>query len=66
MPAVTPASAKLAYEKAMGNLKRVCTSLEYQIPPSADGSPEETPPLELRLRTDRQDCLLNTLTFEEL
>ena len=66
MPAVTPASAKLAYEKAIGNLKRACTSLKYKIPPSADGSPEETPLLAPRIRADKQACPLCAPTLEEL
>ena len=54
MPAITAASAKLAYDKAANSLKRACNSLERYLPPSQDAA-EDTqlaPPLAPRRRVD--------------
>ena len=54
MPAITAASAKLAYDKAANSLKRACNSLERYLPPSQDAAEEIqlAPPLVPRRRVD--------------
>ena len=54
MPAITAASAKLAYDKAANSLKRACNSLERYLPPSQDAAEEIqlAPPLAPRRRVD--------------
>ena len=42
MPAITVASANLAYEKAITKLSRACSALEHHIPPDGETDP---PPL---------------------
>ena len=47
MPAITVASANLAYEKAITKLSRACSALEHHIPPDGETDP---PPLRPTIR----------------
>ena len=66
MAPITAATAKLAYDKAAANLKRACTGLERQIPPSDSGEEDETPPLVPRARGNSvAACALCAAELEE-
>ena len=67
MAPITAATAKLAYDKAAANLKRACTGLERQIPPSDSGEDEDTPPLVPRARGNSvAACVLCAAELEEI
>ena len=64
MPAVTAASANLAYEKAITKLSRACVALEHHIPPDGETDP---PPLRPRPRSNSvAACALCAAELEEL
>ena len=64
MPAVTAASANLAYEKAITKLSRACVALEHHIPPDGETDP---PPLRPRPRSNSvAACARCAAELEEL
>ena len=69
MAPVSAASAGLAYDKAIGKLKKACTSLEHHLPPASDIEGEDflTPPPERPITADNNiQCPLCTAELEEL